>query len=437
MLESWGRYPKSKPSKVHNFWWLTDGLPHTNYPLLPHGQGRSYGDVCLNSGGTLVSTRLLNRFINFNKDTGVLRCEAGTTVADILKFSVPLGWFIPVTPGTKFVSIGGAIANDVHGKNHHIEGTIGRHILQFELLRSSGERLICSPSSNVELFKATIGGLGLTGLITWADIALRPVKGPYIQEESIKFQNLSEFFEISRSTDSKVEYTVAWLDCVASGANLGRGIFMRGDHSQRPAKRGDYYRESKLSVPFDLPNWALNNLSVSAFNFLYFNKQQTKVLNHTTHYEPFFYPLDAVRGWNKIYGKQGFLQFQCVVPFGNGSGEKAIQEILKAIVADGSASFLAVLKEFGDIPSPGMLSFPRAGITLCLDFAFRGERTMKLFKNLHSIVFANGGAIYPAKDACMTPEEFRMSFPAISDFTQHIDPAFSSEFWRRVGGGSL
>jgi FAD/FMN-containing dehydrogenase len=437
MLESWGRYPKSKPRKVHNFWWLTDNLPQNGAPFLAHGQGRSYGDACLNNEGTLISTRLLNRFINFNHETGILRCEAGTTLADILKFSVPLGWFVPVTPGTKFVSVGGAIANDVHGKNHHVAGTFGRHVLQFEILRSNGERLICSPTTNVELFKATIGGLGLTGLITWADISLKPIRGPYIEEESIKFYSLREFFEISRSTKEQHEYTVAWLDCVASGPDLGRGIFMRGRHADSPSKGNDTYKESKLSIPINLPHWALNNYSVKAFNFLYFNKQQSKSLNHIKHYEPFFYPLDAVLGWNKIYGKFGFLQFQCVVPFGNGSGEKAIEAILKEIVQDGSASFLAVLKEFGDISSPGIISFPRPGITLCLDFAFRGDRTIKLFKRLHNIVFENGGAIYPAKDACMTPEEFKLSFPNLDEFLKYTDPAFASDFWRRIHSGAI
>lgn len=435
MLESWGRYPKSTPNKVHNFWWLTEDLPKNGQVLLTHGQGRSYGDACLNNGGTLISTRLLNRIISFNRETGVLRCEAGMTLAEILKFAVPLGWFIPVTPGTKFVSLGGAISNDVHGKNHHVAGTIGKHILKFELLRSSGERILCSPTENIDLYRATIGGLGLTGLITWAEIALKPVRGPYITEDSTKFYSLREFFELSRSSDKESEYTVAWLDCVAAGENFGRGIFMRGTHASVPSRGNDTYRESRLSVPINFPSWALNNFTVKAFNTLYFNKQQQKSINHTVHYDPFFYPLDAVNGWNKIYGKNGFLQFQCVIPTIGGNGDKAIEEILKQIVADGSASFLAVLKEFGNIPSPGILSFPRQGITLCLDFAFKGAATLNLFKRLHRIVFDNGGAIYPAKDACMTPEEFRLSFPNLNEFIPHIDPAFSSDFWRRVRGG--
>ncbi len=431
-MESWGRYPKSIARRVTNAQWVSDSLSSSVQKIIPYGQGRSYGDVCLNNQEDIVTTKFLNRFISFDKNSGILRCESGVTLADILKLVVPHGWFVPVTPGTKFVSVGGAIANDVHGKNHHVSGTFGCHVISFELLRSDQTRTVCSPSNSADLFSATIGGLGLTGLITWAEIQLKPIKGPYIDEESIKFRSLREFFEISRSTDSKFEYTVAWLDCVASGNNLGRGIFMRGKHSDAPSNGNDSFRESKLGVPFNFPSWALNNLSVKAFNFLYFNKQLNKVLNHTVHYEPFFYPLDAVKNWNRIYGKSGFLQFQCAIPHNNGIGEKAIERILKEIVNDGSASFLAVLKEFGDKKSPGLMSFPKPGITLCLDFSFKGERSLKLFQKIYQIVIDNDGSLYPAKDACMSSEMFLKSFPQVSDFCKYIDPKFSSEFWRRV-----
>ncbi len=432
MLESWGRYPKSEASEILSIAWKSDSIPQTDKQILPYGQGRSYGDVCLNDHAALLVTKSLNKFILFDKTSGILRCEAGVTIAEILKVCAPNGWFIPVTPGTKFVSIGGAIANDVHGKNHHIAGTFGCHVKCFELLRSDGSRLTCSSSTNSEYFNATIGGMGLTGLITWAEIQLKPIKGPYIEEESIKFRGLGEFFDISKATDSAHEYTVAWLDCVASGSNFARGIFMRGRHSTQSAEPSKYFRESKFQVPFNFPSWALNNLSVKAFNFLYYNKQLDKVRNHTVHYEPFFYPLDSVLNWNRIYGQSGFLQFQCAIPNQDRSGEKAIEIILKEIVKDGSASFLAVLKEFGDIKSPGIMSFPQPGITLCLDFSFRGNRTIKLMERLYAIVIEHSGRIYPAKDSCMSPEIFRKSFPNLEEFTPYMDPKFSSQFWRRA-----
>jgi len=419
-----------------DFSWTFNELPKGKSLLLAHGQGRSYGDACLNNSGTLISTRHLNRLIGFDDETGIIKCESGVTLAEILRFAVPRGWFIPVSPGTKFVSVGGAIANDIHGKNHHVAGTFGRNLLSFELLRSDGHRTTCSPKRNDALFNATIAGLGLTGFITWAEIQLKKIKGPFIDEESIKFSSLDKFFELSRSSDSKSEYTVAWLDCIGTGSNFGRGIFMRGNHSENTGSQKDSYREGKLSVPIDFPSWALNSFTVKAFNALYYNKQLKKTVTKTIHYDPFFYPLDSVHGWNKIYGKNGFLQFQCVIPTKDSAGQKAIEAILREVVAAQSASFLAVLKEFGDIESPGLMSFPRQGITLCLDFAFRGDETLRLFRKLHKIVFDNGGAIYPAKDACMTPEEFSAAFPKLKEFTPHIDKAFSSDFWRRVTKGS-
>lgn len=437
MYESWGRYPKVE-QKVTVLEWL-DGnfLPKTEESLLAFGQGRSYGDSCLNDGGRLLSTSKLRRFINFNTETGILRCEAGVTLAEILSVFVPKGWFLPVTPGTKFVSVGGAIANDVHGKNHHRSGTFGCHVRQFELLRSDGERLLCSNDSNKELFLATIGGLGLTGFITWAEIQLKPVAGPYIDMESIKFGSLDEFFEISADSDKDFDYTVAWLDCVASGDNFGRGIFMRGNHSHKidNASKDEGFiskLKSSLQVPFDAPGFMLNNFTVKAFNILYYAKQRQKELKTTTHYDPFFYPLDAVQHWNRIYGKRGFMQFQSVVP--KSKDNHVIKAILSKIVESGRASFLAVLKEFGDLSSPGLLSFPRPGVTLCLDFPNQGKATLKLLRELEELSRESRGAMYPAKDACMSPESFSAFYPFWHQLNDFRDPKFSSSFWRRVTG---
>lgn len=427
--ESWGRFPKSKAELVP-VQWLHEPLKfESGKSYLPYGQGRSYGDCCLNDGGVQLSTKVLSRVISFDRERGVLRAEAGLTLDEILRVIVPAGWFVPVTPGTRFVSLGGAIANDVHGKNHHAAGTFGRHVRAFELLRSNGQRLLCTATENRDYYSATIAGLGLTGLITWAEVQLKPIHNSSISMESIQFSNLDEFFEISGSSDKDFEYTVAWLDCVSKGSNFGRGIFMRGNHSpaDAPQRRASKLR---LAVPFDAPSFALNKWTVQAFNSCYYHKQRSKLVQSVTHYEPFFYPLDAVYDWNKIYGKRGFFQFQCVLP--PAVSRSGLLQMLKDIVESGNGSFLAVLKEFGNVPSPGMLSFPRPGVTLCLDFANQGEATVSLMRRLDCMTREMGGAMYPAKDAWMSPESFRAYFPSWKEFSKFIDPAFSSSFWRRV-----
>ncbi len=434
--ESWGRYPKVQQSVVEPSHLTDRVVPQNEKPLLPYGQGRSYGDVCLNDGGVLLCTGRLDRFISFDEESGVLRAEAGTTLAQILDFAVPRGWFLPVSPGTKFVSLGGAVANDIHGKNHHLGGTFGRHVRSLELERSDGEVLFCSPEKNGELFRATIAGLGLTGFIRWVEIQMKKVSGPLIQMQSVKFDNLDEFFEVSKASDQDYEYTVAWLDGIASGENLGRGIFMRGNHAEGGAESEKSSSASPLQgllrVPCDAPSFLLNRFTVGAFNKLYYGKQRKKEISVLTHYEPFFYPLDSILHWNRIYGRRGFLQFQCVVQ--KGEDNQAIREILQIVVDSGKASFLAVMKEFGSISSPGMLSFPREGITVCLDFPFEGERTLDLFARLEKVVVEADGALYPAKDACMAPSSFRQFFPRWDEFQAFVDPKFSSSFSRRVSG---
>ncbi|WKZ57094.1 MAG: FAD-binding oxidoreductase [Bdellovibrionota bacterium] len=431
--ESWGRYPKVSQQVRMLEKRQQNPFRSKEELYLPYGQGRSYGDCCLNDGGVLIGTRWLDSFIEFDRDQGVLRCEAGVTLAQVLELVLPAGWFLPVTPGTKFVSVGGALANDVHGKNHHGSGTFGCFVRRFELLRSTGERLICSDRENAALFSATIGGLGLTGLITWVEFSLKRAPGPWIEMESVRFGNLEEFFGLSQESDKEFEYTVAWLDCVSAGANFGRGIFMRGRHvpSEAHPKRSLLGRLSP-KVPIDLPSLTLNPLTVRAFNELYYRKQRQRLVKKLVHYDPFFYPLDAVSGWNRIYGSRGFLQFQCVVPSSGNS--RPIAQILSTVVENGDASFLAVLKEFGDISSPGMLSFPRRGVTLCLDIPFRGTRTLNLFARLDEMTRDFGGAIYPAKDATMSAESFQQYFPRWKEVAALKDPRCSSSLWRRVTG---
>ncbi|HYT34663.1 MAG TPA: FAD-binding oxidoreductase [Ktedonobacteraceae bacterium] len=430
---SWGRYPTVKHSEALSVYWRSElpDLARFEQSLLPYAYGRSYGDSCLNEGGVSLDVSHLRRFISFDEDEGLLCCEAGVSLAEILELVVPRGWFIPVSPGTKFVSVGGAIANDVHGKNHHKAGTFGCHVTRFELLRSSGERLICSPQENTNLFQATIGGLGLTGVILWAEFRLKPVVNAFIDMERIQFSSLDEFMQISAETDEKYEYTMSWVDILIGGRDLCRGIFMCGNNDQSRSRLSkNIGKRLPLVVPFDFPSFILNTVTVKTFNKLYYYSQISKRVQRVIPYEPFFYPLDSIHEWNRMYGKRGFLQYQFVVPFEDGFG--AMREIIGRIRQSGEGSFLTVLKTFGTIPSPGMLSFPRPGLTLALDFAYGGQKTLQLLDELDRIVGQSGGAVYPAKDARMSAENFQAFFPRWQEFAQYIDPHFSSSFWRRV-----
>lgn len=413
-MRSWGGYPNvsqnvySMPSRISR-------LPKID-SMLPYGLGRSYGDSCLNEGGTLLYTTRLNHLIEFDREQGLITTESGVSFADILNVIVPAGWFIPVSPGTKFVTVGGAIANDIHGKNHHIEGTFGRHVVSFELLRSDGTKQTLTPDS--DLFSATIGGLGLTGLITQATFKLIKIPGPFVSVNSIPFKGLERFFELSEI--SKASYTVSWVDCLSK---TPRGIFMAGDFTGA----GDYKPQKEiLTFPCYAPSFLLNSLSIQLFNEVYFQRVPTRGTTKTVSLNPFFYPLDSIHNWNKMYGKQGFLQWQCVVP------KEAISEIFSILRKNRAGSFLAVLKTFGNISSPGLLSFPRPGVTLALDFPIRGLETFKVLDMLDCVVKEHNGALYPAKDARMSKEMFSLSFPRLNEFKEFIDPHFSSSFWRRV-----
>jgi FAD/FMN-containing dehydrogenase len=432
--ESWGRFPKASHDIVRMNWRDTALPAESGKSLLPFGNGRSYGDSCLNDQGILVDARGLDRFMAFDALGGILRCEAGVLLSEILELVVPHGWFLPVTPGTQFVTIAGAVANDVHGKNHHRAGTFGRHVIGFELLRSDGTRLRSSSTENPDWFRATVGGLGLTGLITWVELQLKAIPGPMIEQEIIRYARIEEFFRLSRESDATHEYTVAWIDCAATGASLGRGLFIRGNDAAGgkglPANAGG----TRLSVPFDPPFALVNGPSLRVFNALYYRKQLHECVRSTVHYPTFFYPLDAIGAWNRIYGSNGLLQYQCVIPHRH--AEAAIREILGQIASAGTGSFLAVLKVFGDLPSPGLLSFPRPGATLALDFPNQGQRTFDLLDRLDAITIAAEGALYPAKDARMSPDTFRRSFPSWQQLEPFIDPRFSSSFWRRVSGAA-
>jgi FAD/FMN-containing dehydrogenase len=426
---SWAYIPEVDQKAVIPAWSDFD-LDLETKSLLPHGNARSYSDSCLNSEGTLIENRLLDRFISFDEETGILKCESGVLFSQILDLIVPKNWFLPVTPGTKYVTVGGAIANDVHGKNHHQDGSLGRHIRSFELKRSDGTQLLCTANKNPDYFSATIGGLGLTGFITWAEIQLLKIPSPMIKVETTAFYGLDEFYSLSEKANTKHQYSVAWLDCNSKGSQFARGLFMAGDHTESTKLIKSATLEPKLSIPFNFPQKTLNQFTIKAFNTLYFNKNRLSSGKTTyQHYDSFFYPLDGIGNWNRIYGNKGFYQYQFVVPF---SEKETMKKILEKIVDSGLGSFLAVLKEFGDLSSPGMLSFPRPGICLALDFANRGDVTLKLIAELDDMVVEAGGAAYPAKDVCMSSKSFQSFYPKIEEFKKYIDPRFSSDFWRRV-----
>ncbi|MBI5142507.1 MAG: FAD-binding oxidoreductase [Nitrospirae bacterium] len=435
LYESWGRFPKVYHLGEYvprNFDEADIFIQMVDVSVLPRGKGRSYGDSCLNQNGYLISTRLLDKFIDFNPVSGVVKCDAGVTLDEILKVFVPKGWFPSVTPGTKYVTIGGAIANDVHGKNHHIAGTFCKHVRCFELLRSDGERYLCSRDTNSQLFHATIGGLGLTGIILWAEITLRPIMNSLIEAESIQFNGIDEFFQISLES-SGYEYTVSWLDCQYGGKYPVRGIFMRGNHplSVDGASCGIVHAyQAWKSVPCDAPSCFLSRHTVKLFNTAYYHKQIFRHQKRIVHYDTFFYPLDGITNWNRMYGKNGFLQWQCAVPVT--ADNMAIKTIIHKIIESKLGSFLAVMKEFGSQPQEGMLSFPMPGITLALDFPNAGQKLFSLLEYLDSVVIKAGGRIYPAKDSRMSEETFQASYPDFNSFKAFIDPKFSSSFYRRV-----
>lgn len=426
---SWGRFPKTVHHEVYRPAWNDQVAEMLKLAgpssCLPYGLGRSYGDSCLNAGRDLIDCRRLNRILGFDESTGMLRCESGVSLSEIIDVFLPRGWFLPVTPGTRFVTVGGAIANDVHGKNHQCAGSFGDHVHQIALHRTNDGLVICNGRDNSNMLRATIGGLGLTGVIAWADIQLKRVPGPWMDAETIPFSSLGSFLGLSRESNEQFEYSVAWVDCFA-GRNA-RGIFFRGNHSARPGRPSR--RKQGVKLPFAIPGWIFNRYSVKAFNSSYYGIQKAKHGASTVSYDAFFYPLDSIRQWNLLYGKQGFLQYQCVIPESN---LDAFEELLDRIAHSGMGSFLGVLKQFGSAPPAGILSFARPGITIALDFAMRGERTLRLLQSLDEVVQQSGGALYPAKDARMSQAMFEASFPRWRSFVPYIDPKMSSSFWRRV-----
>ena len=426
-IKSWNNYPKVK----HKSFQSLKKDVEINFDLnnyLVHGLGRSYSDVCLNEDGNLIFTTELNEVLEFDKDNGILKCNAGISLKEILNLIAPNGWFLPVVPGTRNITLGGAIANDIHGKNHHKYGSFGNFVNNFQLMKSNGDILHCSENKNQGYFKSTIGGIGLTGVIISAEIKLIKIQSQYIDTKTVRYGSLEDYWEINKKAESEFDYTVSWVDCLARNTNGLRGVFHSGNHSNKQISekiKGDI----SIPVPFTPPISLVNNLSMKIINEVYFkiNKDQNSKLQH---YKSFFFPLDVIGSWGRAYGPKGFFQYQFVIP--DNEGTTGIKKILDEIKNHGQVPALGVLKTFGNIESVGMISFPRKGITMALDFQNKGLETLKFLNRLDAIVMEYGGALYPAKDARMSSEVFNKSFPNINEFVKYIDPKFTSSFWKRV-----
>jgi L-gulonolactone oxidase len=429
-LTSWGRvlrpvHQAGRPPQLEALpAYLRQAASHEN-GVLGIGLGRSYGDSGLNPDGSAIITTALDRLMAFDPATGLVRAEAGISFSVLLEFLVPRGFFLPVTPGTRFVTLGGAIANDVHGKNHHIAGTFGGWVRGLGLLRSDGATHVLRPGD--ELFEATIGGLGLTGLIAWAEFQAIPVKSRLMETETIAFSKLDEFFDVSAASEAEFPYGVAWIDCMAA---QGRGLFSRARHAPTGGLQAKPFAP-RLSLPVPAPGFLLNRFSIATFNDVYFRRGARQTGRRLSDFGPFFYPLDAIGHANLLYGKKGFYQYQSVIP--PASARSATAEMLGQISRAGQGSFLAVLKNFGSVPSPGMLSFPQEGTSLALDFPNLGEVTLKLLARLDDVVREAGGRLYPAKDGRMSETMFRAGYPRLAEFAAYRDPAFASAFSRRMG----
>lgn len=401
-IHGWGRYPTIDAGIFQ-----PDKLPTT--PCIPRGMGRSYGDSSL--APQVISTRPLDLLLDFNAATGQLCCGAGVSLAELLTVFVPRGWFLPVTPGTQFVSVGGAIASDVHGKNHHLHGCFSEYVLNVELMLADGSKITCSRSQYPDLFHATCGGMGLTGLVMTATLQLQRIQSAFIEQTTLKARCLEEALELFANHHAAT-YSVAWLDCLATGAALGRSLLMLGEHATAGGLQTK--RKPSLSVPFDLPPQLLNTYSIRAFNALYYRRIRQPQSQQRVHYEPFFYPLDGIRHWNRLYGKNGFLQYQFVIP--KATGIAGLQMILQRIAASERGSFLAVLKAFG-AENANLLSFPLEGYTVALDF----KRTPDLFgllDELDAMLLEVGGRLYLTKDARMDKQTFQRGYTRWEQFQQ-------------------
>lgn len=427
-LSNWGNYPVIAEAEMRSVSNPAEAasLADSWEQYIPRGMGRCYGDSALSEH--VLSTLSLDRLIHFDPETGVLTCECGVTFDTILQTFVPRGWFLPVTPGTKFVTVGGAIASDIHGKNHHSEGSWSRHLHSFNLLTPAGEVLHCSKTENKDIFWATCGGMGLTGLLLTATFTLKKIETSYIVQHAQKAENLDAIFKLFEE-NLDYTYSVAWLDVMAKGKKLGRSILMVGEDATVKDLRGTKFEKDplklhnsgKLFVPMNLPKMVMSNLSMRLFNIAFYHKTRKKRKTSIVHYDPYYYPLDGLHHWNRIYGKRGFVQYQFVLP--PETSYDGLVKILEKISNRGFGSFLTVLKGFGK--QEGLISFPREGYTLAMDFA----ATPALFPfldELDELVMKYGGRLYLTKDSRMEKKILTEGYEGWSKFLEikkQIDPA--------------
>ena len=425
-IANWGNYPvmESAEKSFAYFDQLQSALASTD-AVIARGNGRCYGDASLEKN--TLSTLKYDKILSFDTDKGFFECQSGITLDKVLEVIVPKGWFLPVTPGTKFITVGGAVASDVHGKNHHVDGAFSAHVLEMDVLLGNGETITCSPLVHSDLFWATCGGMGLTGIITRVKFDLKKIETSFISQKQVKAKNLDEVLELFEKYKNYT-YSVAWIDCLKKGENFGRSILILGEHAKKSELDAKQKRDplqlpnkKQITFPVNLPSFALNQYTVKAFNFLYYGKNFKREMDNVVSYEPFFYPLDAVLHWNRGYGKKGFVQYQFVIPLENRQG---LIDILKRISDEGLGSFLAVLKVFGK--QDDLISFPKQGYTLALDFPVR-DGLFNFLDELDEIVLKNNGRIYLSKDARMKAEIFWRSYENAEEF-KNIVKKYNPDF---------
>ena len=428
-IRGWGNYPviKSQVYRPESLKQL-QAIGKNTKKILAFGNNMSYGDASLSE--ETIDMKRLNKVLEFDKEKGICKAEAGILLSEILQIIIPYGWFVHVTPGTKFVTIGGCVASNIHGKNHHKYGNFSNCVKSFDIILASGELVHCTKEKNRDLFEATCGGMGLTGIIYSVEIELKKIESPFIEVTYTKCKNIDEVFKELEEKDKTHEYTVAWIDCLAKGNKLGRGIVMSGNHvkEKQPLK---VHSKKRINIPFNFPNIMLNKWSVKLLNALYYAMH--KSTRKRVHYDKFFYPLDNLHNWNRMYGKRGFIQYQFVLPIE--VSEKNIKQILKIISGYGRASFLSVLKKFKN--DDRLLSFTKEGYTLALDIPL-DKKTRQMAKELDEIIINNKGRIYLTKDSLMDAETFKKLYPQIDEWKaikKKYDPEtkFVSLEAKRVG----
>ena len=412
-IAGWGLYPVVA-AQVRRARYRHDLQDSTESTVLAQGNCRSYGDACLHDN--VISTLPLKHLLSFDATRGLLRAEAGVTIEEIIHFAVPRGFFPPVTPGTKFTTLGGCIAADVHGKNHHAEGSIAAFIHDLDMVLANGATVRCSRQQYSDLFWATLGGMGLTGFVYAATIQLKKIGSAYIKQRTIKTTDFNETCRVFAETQSQYTYSAAWIDCLKKGRHLGRGLVLLGEHVEGvevKKKPLQLHTQGKFDVPLFFPDFALNNWSMGLFNRAFYHQQFRRERASLVHYNSYFYPLDAIHRWNRIYGRKGFLQYQVVIPYRD--GEAVMADLLSRIATRGIPSLLTVLKSLGP-QNKGLLSFPTAGYTLALDIPLRDESLVPFLRELNKTVVQAQGRVYLAKDAILESEDFAAMYPQLDEF---------------------